>query len=623
MTATLGGQLATILIPAYGSADKLRNCLQSLARYAPPICPVIVLDDGTPDSSIENCCNEFETSLPALRYLRSETNRGFVETCNWGFSEAAASGTDILLLNSDTEVTSGFLEEMHRVLYLHERHAVVTPRSNNATIFSIPWKGGLLPAESYEVWQAIHTSLPDYHVMPTAVGFCMLIKALILERFGLFDEIYSPGYNEENDFVCRINRCGYSAVAANHAFVFHHESSTFGPRRAELERAHSKILLERYPEYTRKVGDYVYRELDPVEEFAILRRRHRPRVLVDLYHLPVHHSGTSEFGLSLLRELYPLLEESCDVFIGVSPENHFFSNQLQGYRMYQERSGAEQVFDLVFKPSQVFTWNEFRKMNRLAPRVTFVLQDIIAVRCEYLASADRKIIFRKTVELADRVFTISEYSQSDFRAFYNSDVSMQVIYHGTNSGASAGEFMAGEYVLVMGNDYAHKGVAAAVRALKGVGRLLVVGSKEPPEGIDPDVEWVCSGQLGYDRMREIMTRTSILVYPSHYEGYGLPVVDALALRKHVVVLDSDLNRELARQLGNEDLHRVHTVDELRTAVERYMKEPTSSRRKVRRWDAPAKEYAEAIRELLSRDPDTEKLRQRWDQIRFLDTAQHP
>ena len=50
-------------------------------------------------------------------------------------------GSDLLLLNSDTEVTSGFIEEMQAVIDLHEKHAVVTPRSNNATIFSVPQQG--------------------------------------------------------------------------------------------------------------------------------------------------------------------------------------------------------------------------------------------------------------------------------------------------------------------------------------------------------------------------------------------------------------------------------------------------------------------------------------------------
>ena len=39
-----------------------------------------------------------------------------------------------------------------------------------------------------------------YHYIPTAVGFCMLIKTFLFNRYGLFSNEYGFGYNEENDF---------------------------------------------------------------------------------------------------------------------------------------------------------------------------------------------------------------------------------------------------------------------------------------------------------------------------------------------------------------------------------------------------------------------------------------
>jgi GT2 family glycosyltransferase len=128
----------SILIPAHGAAPLLRNCLLSLVKFAPPHCFVYVLDDATPDASIRDVCDDLQASLPRLRYARSEVNCGFVGISNWGCETFREPDADLLLLNSDTEVTDGFLEELRHVLYLHEKHGVVSPRSNNATIFSIP-----------------------------------------------------------------------------------------------------------------------------------------------------------------------------------------------------------------------------------------------------------------------------------------------------------------------------------------------------------------------------------------------------------------------------------------------------------------------------------------------------
>ena len=252
----------SIVIPAYGAADQLRRCLESLVGCCPSGCRVIVADDATPDDSVSEVARSFASTLP-VSYLRRKDNLGFVENCNEAIRSVLPSGHDVLLLNSDTRVTPGFLEEMWQVLHLHEKHGVVTPRSNNATIFSLPVSERLAPDDAHELWRSIRDLLPRYQVMPTAVGFCMLIKNVVLRQLGVFDPVYSPGYNEENDFVCRINRRGYSAVSANHAFVFHDESSSFGPRRAALDKRNREVLVARYPEY-------------PTKNRRLRSQRHRP-----------------------------------------------------------------------------------------------------------------------------------------------------------------------------------------------------------------------------------------------------------------------------------------------------------------------------------------------------------
>jgi len=617
-----------ILIPAYGSAEKLRVCLESLSRYLPaPGCLTYVLDDATPDNSVREIYQAAQTTFPALRYLRSEVNRGFVSTCNWGYKELLSPGHDLLLLNSDTEVTEGFLEEMQAVLHLHEKHAVATPRSNNATIFSIPvssmlWTGErMAPPESYELWQRVHAILPRYQLMPTAVGFCMLIKAQLLDSFGLFDEIYSPGYNEENDLICRINRYGYSAVAANWAFVFHHESASFGPRRAALEASHRRILIERYPEYERKVSEYARFHVDPVDVFAEIWAPHRPRILFDLFHLTATHSGTSDFALNLLREVSRLVAPEFDLYVGINEALPFFAQELRGYRIYEDRANLHMTFDLLYKPCQVFTWIDFARMTRLSPRVTYTLQDIIGVRCEYLSGANREILFRKTAELVDQVFAISNFSRSDFHAFYGSHVPMQVIYHGTNVGSTEGEFRKGEYVLVMGNAFAHKGVSDALENLHVDLPVVVLGGKDsgPPRAKNTRV--LESGSRSRQQMRDLLARAAILVYPSHYEGFGLPVVDALALGKPVIVLESAVNRELAELVSDPNLHQIPSLTQLSETVEAVFRQAAVGRAKApRRWRTAGEEYVQAWRQLLARDIDVAKLRARWDTVRMIQSV---
>ena len=428
----------SLVIPAYGAADLLLRCLKSLARHAPPNCTVSVVDDATPDDSVRKAVEDVRCRFPLLNYHRSEANRGFVSTCNFASHNLRKPGTDLLLLNSDTRVTAGFLEEMQAVLYLHDRHGVVTPRSNNATTFSVPWSGGILSAaESFRVWKRIRNLLPRHQVMPTAVGFCMLIKAEVLDRFDLFDEIYSPGYNEENDFVCRINRVGYSAVAANQAYVFHCERSSFGSLRDNLEIAHHQVLVDRYPEYDRKVEAYCRFFVDPIEVFAHLRAPHRPRILFDFFDWP-EQSSTSEFAIGLYREVSRVAGDEIEVYAGFRESQAFLARELAGHRIYHDELNAGAAFDLVFRPTQIFSWEEFRRMNRLAPRVSYLSLGTINVRSDYLNSPERYVLFRKAAELSDCVFTSNEFAWSDFRMFYGIDLPMVVIHTDNNFDAAPG-----------------------------------------------------------------------------------------------------------------------------------------------------------------------------------------
>lgn len=611
-----------VLIPAYGAAEKLATCLRSLVTYAPSNCRVYVLDDATPDDSVRVAYSASEGSTLDLHYVRNQENVGFVATCNLGVESCRNGGDDLLILNSDTEVTQGAIEEMQAVLYLHEKHAVVAPRSNNATIYSMPSKGERLqPAESYALWNRLSPLLPRYQMMPTSVGFCMLVKGVMLERFDLFDEIYSPGYNEENDFVCRINRFGYSAVAANRAYVYHHEASSFGTQRASLEAAHREILSERFPEYDRKIADYPRFHVDPVENFAALFLPHQPRILYDCYHLPPQHSGTSEFALNLLREIARLAKNEFELYVGAGDGQAFFANELRGYRLHDEHSTDPAEFDLVYKPCQVFSWREFSRMTRFAPRVTFTLQDIIGVRCDYLSSPDRKILFQKTFDLTDRIFTISEFARSDFAAFFHADIPMSVIRHGTNTDEIARPAGNGDdFVLIMGNSFDHKGVAQAVEQLAGCCEVVVLGGED--DSSRPGVRRLASGNLTRRHIHELVTGARMLVYPSHYEGFGLPVVDFLAMGKPVVALDTEVNREIAELTGDANLHRIPSARSLRATVQAILEQPAPQTHQYspRRWSDAAAEYVAAFRDMLSREIEVDKLRRRWEMVRLVESV---
>ena len=81
----------TIIIVAYHSAGLLPDCLAAI----PPGCPVIVVDNASPDDSAEVAL----AARPDIHLIRAPRNLGFGRGANLGF--AAATTEFALLLNAD------------------------------------------------------------------------------------------------------------------------------------------------------------------------------------------------------------------------------------------------------------------------------------------------------------------------------------------------------------------------------------------------------------------------------------------------------------------------------------------------------------------------------------------
>ncbi|MGE4480373.1 glycosyltransferase [Acidocella sp.] len=242
-----------IIVPIYRGVAVTRACIESvLAHRDHETDQLILINDCSPDAEMAGMLGAYR-AVPNVTLLDNAENLGFVGTVNRGMT--LAKGLDMLLLNADTVLHAGGLDEMIRVAHAHPEIGTVTAMSNNATIFSYPC------AELRE------TSLPDIdwptlaalalaenagrcEDVPTGHGFCMLIKDEVVQRIGFLDEAFGRGYGEENDFCARAAAFGYRNVAAGGVIVEHKESISFGNERASLIAQNQPRLNALYPEYT-------------------------------------------------------------------------------------------------------------------------------------------------------------------------------------------------------------------------------------------------------------------------------------------------------------------------------------------------------------------------------------
>jgi GT2 family glycosyltransferase/glycosyltransferase involved in cell wall biosynthesis len=249
----------TIIVPVYKGIEVTRDCLESVLKHRDPATDqLVVINDASPDPIMAPMIAQLN-GVPNVFVLTNEQNLGFVQTINRGLR--FAGGSDVLLLNSDTVLFAGGLDEICRVAYATAEIGTVTAMSNNATIFTYPHpslRGDRLADTGWpELAAAALAENAGVAVdVPTGHGFCMFIKAEVLRRVGLLDEIFGRGYGEENDFCARAADLGYRHVAAAGVLVEHRESISFGEERAALVAKNLPLLHGRYPEYQAVIMEF-------------------------------------------------------------------------------------------------------------------------------------------------------------------------------------------------------------------------------------------------------------------------------------------------------------------------------------------------------------------------------
>jgi GT2 family glycosyltransferase len=252
-----------IIVPVYNAHDPLAICLKSLFANLEAGHPVQIVDDASTDSRIQPLLAAY-ADRPGVSIHNQATNLGFVRTVNQAMQR---SPHHVLLLNSDTIVTDGWLERIEYCAASDPHIATITPFSNNAEICSFPnfCEPNPPPADPDHLARVFRqTGKPEYLDLPTAVGFCMFIRRQALDELGAFDaETFGQGYGEENDFCLRAHAAGWRNVLCDDAFVVHLGRQSFADLGLEPGGENLARLLLRYPHYNELVADFIRR--DPIK----------------------------------------------------------------------------------------------------------------------------------------------------------------------------------------------------------------------------------------------------------------------------------------------------------------------------------------------------------------------
>lgn len=554
---------AALVTPLFESFQEVQEELRALA------CTIVAVNDSPDDAELEQALTRAMDELSLLvpcRLIRNERNLGFVRSINTAARQSVAARHDVLLLNSDTVVFPGALREIRKVATCDPLIGFVSPRSNNATICSFPAQQEfqhINPGESHAIFRQICGYLPEFHLVPTAVGFCLFIKLEVLDEFGFFDEAYGQGYNEENDLIMRANRCGYCAALANHAFVYHVGESSFAissaPKDIHEER-NAALLKKRYPEYAPSVGRYLNSEHYDAERLVaglLPDREGRLDLVFDFSSVGPYYNGTFEACKEILVRATRTWRQF-NLYVMASEEAVRFHHLDELERVFFVTPGTQRKFALAFRFGQPFDYEQLFRMNQIAALNVYGMLDPIAFDCLYLNSADLNTIWSAVFAHSDGVIYISDFVKEQFRRRFRmraglhelvSYLSLDYRDYADDSTAHAPD---DGYILVIGNAFAHKRVPATVDALNMAfprEKIVVLGL---PEDQRQNVISYQSGHLSEKQMDQLLRGARVVVFPSVYEGFGIPVVRSLAYRKPILARSIPTNCAIKERLGEDE-----------------------------------------------------------------------
>ena len=233
-------QSVDIIICVHNALEDVKKCVESVFEFTSFPYHIIFVDDGSEEQT-KNYLTDIKDSCPNVSLIRNEVGKGYTFAANAGLR--ASTGDFVVLLNSDTIVTTGWLDKMIMCCKSRPEIGIVGPLSNTASWQSVPeifdpdgdWAHNVLPEDlTLEEFAALicEKSAHFYFNVPLLNGFCLMISRDTINKIGFFDEEnFGRGFGEEDDYNLRAFQDGIKLAIADDTFIFHAQSKSYSDER--------------------------------------------------------------------------------------------------------------------------------------------------------------------------------------------------------------------------------------------------------------------------------------------------------------------------------------------------------------------------------------------------------
>jgi len=280
-----------------------------------------------------------------------------------------------------------------------------------------------------------------------------------------------------------------------------------------------------------------------------------PTVVVDADVLGRRRTGDETYVANLLAELGRLATDLRLVALTRRPE--LVPPGVEPYEVPARRQEVRMTLVVPralrrLRPALVHF--QYALPPRLQAPAVVTVHDLSFERDAAVMSRLDRLTFRavvpRAVRRAARVLTVSERTRRDLVQLYGLDEARVVVTpNGVDPvfcpGADGGS---GGYALFVGAIQPRKDPLAAATAAAVAGLPLVVAGPERDRALAQELRARGADLRGYvsqDELVELYRGAAALVLPSRYEGFGLPVLEAMATGTPVVATADEALREVA------------------------------------------------------------------------------
>lgn len=470
--------------------------------------------------------------------------------CERAFINAAGHGAHLLVVFDGARPTSDAIGSLAGTLAIDPLFGLAHPRFADADGRRVTPPMTTGDASQSGVARDVLALVAAFYLTTEYLSPCFLIRRELVANLAPRLEGWTDVKGLLTEYAVRARRIGFRTVVSNRVVV-RLDPCPAGSAELRPDNADLAVVKSAFPEVDRARCHFSRLAAFEQEQLVSQFFDGPYQWLLDGRNLIASVNGTVKAALGICDGLFATRPgpQTTLWVSAAAADYHRLEHRYAGWRVIRKTPADR--FGAAFRLSQPWQLTEALDLHALAPVNVFLMNDTIAWDVVYPAMPGLEATWTYVATHADGVLFISEFSRQRFLARFalSPSVRTAVVHHSLDPAdyvtRSARTASPEPYWLIVGNPYDHKYVKPTLDLMTRSfprKRLIAFGDRGPTRG--PYVTQLESGPIEESQMQGLYSNAEIVVFPSFYEGFGLPLVNALAYGSTVVARDSALVREI-------------------------------------------------------------------------------